>query len=162
MSRLAVLTAAVAGLGALTLAPAQAATAAPAAATGTVAAAPAATTVTSCGSSGLQAGVNTRVCADVTGSNVEVFGKISLAGPPSPGSPAPTPKQYYTLLTSEVLGSGNPPQTQGQWVTFTATAIEVRGITTTAACGSTVRATFEVSTVGTFPRPVTLELPVAC
>lgn len=41
---------------------------------------PAPSTVT-CGTYGLQSGLSTKVCAEVTGENVQLFGQVGLAGP---------------------------------------------------------------------------------
>ncbi|MGG8409009.1 hypothetical protein ACM614_21645 [Streptomyces sp. 12297] len=151
MNRLALLTATVAGLTVLAVAPAGAATA-PQGAT---------ETVTSCGNLGLQAGLATRVCADVTGNTVQIYGKVSLAGPPSPGSPAPAPKDLMTSVTSEILGSGAPVTTNGR-VIFTATTIKVPGATSTVPCGSTIRGTFAVASYPWTANPVVHEVTIAC
>ncbi|NXY96670.1 hypothetical protein HYE82_20240 [Streptomyces sp. BR123] len=148
--RLALLAIGVAGLTALTTAPALAATA------------PAATgTVTSCGNSALQAGLATRLCADVTGDTVEFYGRVSLAGPPSSGSPAPAPKELFTTLSAAVAG-GTSPETLDRRVIFTSTTIEVRGLVSTAACGSTVRGTFGVASFPWAARPVAHEVTISC
>ncbi|WP_185899640.1 hypothetical protein [Streptomyces sp. WAC07061] len=150
MNRLALLTAAAVGLTALTGAPAIAAT--PAAAT---------ETVTSCGSPGLQAGLNTRVCVEVTGTTVVVHGKVGLAGPPSPGSPAPEPRELLTTLSAEVVGAG-APVTQAKPVVFTAAGLEVRGPAAAVPCGATVRAAFGVASFPWAARPVVHEVTVTC
>ncbi|MCB5169478.1 hypothetical protein LG634_32310 [Streptomyces bambusae] len=152
MKRLALVAAGVAGLSALAIAPAGAATAA---------ASGASETVTTCSPSRLQAGLSTKVCADITGTTVEVYGKVSLAGPPSPGSPAPSPKDLMTTLTSEVVGV-SAPQTQNNRVVFIASPVEVRGVTSTASCGATVRGTFSVATFPWYPNPVTQDFVVPC
>ncbi|WP_405982714.1 hypothetical protein [Streptomyces sp. NBC_00158] len=150
MNRLALLAVGAAGLTALTCAPAFAA--APAAAT---------ETVTSCGDAGLQAGLTTRVCADVTGTTVEIRGRIGLAGPPSPGSPAPGPRELFTTLTVEVLG-GAAPVTQARPVVFNSSTLEVGGPAGPVPCGSTVRATFGVASFPWTARPVVHEVTVSC
>ncbi|KJY34469.1 hypothetical protein VR46_32675, partial [Streptomyces sp. NRRL S-444] len=101
MNRLALLAVGVAGLTVLA--------AGPAAATPEAAADQ---TVTTCGNSGLQAGLLTRLCAEVTGNAVQFYGRVSLAGPPSPGSPTPATKELSTTLSAEVVGAGAPPLTQ--------------------------------------------------
>ncbi|MFD0268065.1 hypothetical protein ACFVGY_16010 [Streptomyces sp. NPDC127106] len=151
MNRLALLAIGVAGLTALATAPATAAPAA-GAATGTV---------TSCGNSGLQAGLSTRLCADVTGNVVEFYGRVALAGPPSPGSPAPAPKELSTTLSAGVVG-GASPDTQDMRVIFTSTTLDVRGPVSTAACGSTVRGTFGVASFPWAARPVVHEVTITC
>ncbi|MDK9497077.1 hypothetical protein QEZ40_001730 [Streptomyces katrae] len=153
MNRLTLLAAGAAGLTALT-----ALTGVPA-----VAATPAAPTetVTSCGSPGLQAGLNTRVCAEVTGTTVVVYGKVGLAGPPSPGSPAPQPKELLTTLSAEVAGGG-APVTQAKPVVFTSSALDVRGPAVSVPCGATVRAAFGVASFPWAARPVVHEVTVTC
>lgn len=150
MNRLALLAVGAAGLTALTCAPAFAAT--PAAA---------AETVTSCGSAGLQAGLTTRVCADVTGTTVEIHGRIGLAGPPSPGSPAPEPRELFTTLSVEVVG-GDAPVTRARPVAFNSSNLEVRGPAASVPCGSTVRAAFGVASFPWTARPVVHEVTVTC
>ncbi|MFF2197643.1 hypothetical protein [Streptomyces sp. NPDC058157] len=118
-------------------------------------------TVTSCGPSGLQAGLSTRVCAEVTGTTVEFYGTVGLAGPPSPGSPAPAPKELLTTLSVEVVGAGAPVTRQGP-VVFTASALEVRGEAASAPCGSTVRAAFGVASFPWAARPVVHEVTLGC
>ncbi|KIF06075.1 hypothetical protein PL81_09575 [Streptomyces sp. RSD-27] len=150
MNRLALLAAGAVGL--TVLAPAPAVAAAPAAA---------AETVTSCGGSGLQAGLATRVCAEVTGTTVEFYGTVGLAGPPSPGSPAPAPKQLFTTLSVEVVGSGSPV-TQDRPVVFTSSTVEVRALAAAVPCGSTVRAAFGVAAFPWPARPVVHEVTLGC
>ncbi|MEW1632955.1 hypothetical protein AB0469_02655 [Streptomyces sp. NPDC093801] len=150
MNRLALLAAGAVGLTVLATAPAVAA--APAAA---------AETVTSCGGSGLQAGLATRVCAEVTGTTVEFYGTVGLAGPPSPGSPAPAPKQLFTTLSVEVAGGGSPV-TQDRPVVFTSSTVEVRGQAAAVPCGSTVRAAFGVASFPWPARPVVHEVTLGC
>ncbi|MBW5482176.1 hypothetical protein [Streptomyces bambusae] len=151
MSRLALLAAGVAGLTVLAIAPAGAAAPSPNT-TGTV---------TSCGASGLQAGLATKVCAEITGTTVEIYGKVSLAGPPSPGSPMPAPKQLFTTLSAEVVGVASP-ETRTKEVLFTSTTLEVRGLTTNVPCGSTVRGTFGVSSYPWAAKPVVHEVTITC
>ncbi|MFD8415950.1 hypothetical protein ACFV2Q_30045 [Streptomyces sp. NPDC059650] len=155
MNRLALLAVGVAGLTALATAPAAAA--APVTAT----AGAVTETVTSCGNSGLQAGLSTRLCADVTGNTVAFYGLVGLAGPPSSGSPAPAPKQLFTTLSAGVVG-GTPSDPQDRQVVFTSTTLEVRGPVTTAACGSTVRGSFGVASFPWAARPVVHEVAITC
>jgi hypothetical protein len=145
MNRLGFIAAAVAGLTAFAVAPAGAAQQS------------ATSTVTTCSSSGLQAGLSTKVCADATGNTVNVYGKIGLAGP----SPVTSPKELLTTLKAEVIGSG-APQTQNKWVIFNNATIDVHGLSSSVPCGSTLRATFSVSTMFQNPNPVTLDIPVTC
>ncbi|WP_371501662.1 hypothetical protein OG871_32445 [Kitasatospora sp. NBC_00374] len=154
MSRLALLVAGAAGLTALGVAPAGAATA-PQAAAATV------TTTTTCGNSGLQAGLATKVCAEITGTSVVIYGQVGLAGPPSPGGPAPQPKQLITTLSADVVG-GASLGTVNQGANFTASTIRVDGVNGTVPCGSTVHATFAVATFPWSPNPVSLNVQVAC
>ncbi|MFG2818453.1 hypothetical protein ACGFX4_03400 [Kitasatospora sp. NPDC048365] len=144
MSRKLVLAAGAAGLALIAVAPA-------------TASAQTAATTTVCGASGLQAGLNTRVCADITGDQVEVYGRVSLAGPPSPGSPSPFGQELFTTLTSEA-----PAGTLNRSVIFNSSIVEVRGISGTVACGSTVKAGFAVASYPWSPRPVSLETTVTC
>ncbi|MEU8435609.1 hypothetical protein AB0F18_22380 [Streptomyces sp. NPDC029216] len=144
MNRLALLAAGAASLAVLTAAPAHAAD-----------------TVTSCGGSGLQAGLSTRVCAEVTGTTVAFHGRVALAGPPSPGSPEPAPKQLFTTLSVEVVGA-EAPVTREVPVVFTSSTVEVPGPVAEAPCGSTVRATFGVASFPWPARPVVHEVTVTC
>ncbi|MFE0646303.1 hypothetical protein ACFW2Y_32560 [Streptomyces sp. NPDC058877] len=145
MSRKFVLAAGAAGLALIAVAPTTAS-----AQTATV-------TTTVCGASGLQAGLATRVCADITGDQVEVYGRISLAGPTSPGSPSPLGQELFTTLTGEA-----PAGTLNRRVVFNSSIVEVRGISGTVACGSTVKASFAVTSYPWSPRPVALETAVTC
>ncbi|MGW6917045.1 hypothetical protein ACWGB8_24925 [Kitasatospora sp. NPDC054939] len=154
MNRLTMLAAGVAGAATLFAAPVAASAATVGTSTTT------ATTVT-CGNSGLQSGLMTRVCAEVTGDGVQFYGNISLAGPPSPGGPMPQPKQLLTTLSAEVVG-GASIGTSNQNVLFTTTPVKVTGVGGTVPCGSTVRATFSVVSFGWYPAPVTVEVPVTC
>lgn len=151
MNRLALLAVGVAGLTILAAGPAAAA---PEAA--------ADETVTTCGNSGLQAGLLTRLCADVTGNAVQFYGRVSLAGPPSPGSPTQAPKELFTTLSAEVVGADTPPLTQDKPVVFASTALEVRGPASTVPCGATVRGTFGVASFPWSPRPVVHEVTLTC
>lgn len=118
-------------------------------------------TVTSCGYAGLQAGLATKLCADVTGNVVEFYGRVSLAGPPSPGSPAPAPKELVTSLSAGVVG-GVSPDTQDKQVIFTSSTLEVRGLVSTVPCGSTLRGTFGVASYPWAARPVAHEITITC
>ncbi|WP_327250532.1 hypothetical protein [Streptomyces sp. NBC_01244] len=156
MNRLALLAASAMSLAVCTITPA-------AAAATTAAAPPAGTTetVTSCGSSGLQAGLATRVCAEITGTTVTFYGKVGLAGPPSPGSPQPAAKELLTTLTVETVGAASP-QTQVKPVLFTSATLEVRAPAATASCGSTVRGTFGVAAYPRAASPVVHEVTLTC
>ncbi|MFJ6793612.1 hypothetical protein [Streptomyces sp. NPDC091268] len=118
-------------------------------------------TVVSCGNSALQSGLSTRVCAEVTGTTVAFYGRVALAGPPSPGSPAPATRELVTTLSVGVVG-GAAPETQVKPVLFTTTTLEVRGPVTTVACGSTVRGTFGVASYPWTARPVAHEVTIPC
>ncbi|MFD9353456.1 hypothetical protein [Streptomyces sp. NPDC060031] len=118
-------------------------------------------TVTSCGNSGLQAGLATRVCAEISGTTVEFYGTVGLAGPPSPGGPAPSAKELYTTLSAEVVG-GTTPVTQSKPVIFTSSNLQVHGLVSTVPCGSTVRGTFSVASFPWTARPVVHEVTVTC
>ncbi|MEV7598360.1 hypothetical protein AB0O91_13375 [Kitasatospora sp. NPDC089797] len=127
-----------------------------------LAAAPEAATVTTCGWSGLQAGLSTRVCADVTGDGVVLYGQIGLAGPPSPGTSwPPAPKELITRLSADVVGIGPLGAATGRAV-FTVSTVRVDGISTTAPCGSVVHASFAVEGRLWGPAPVTVDVPVSC
>ncbi|AWZ07885.1 MULTISPECIES: hypothetical protein [unclassified Streptomyces] len=152
MNRLALLAAGTAGLAVFAITPASA----------TAQSASTVATVISCGHSGLQAGLSTRVCAAVTGNSVEFYGTVGLAGPPSPGSPAPAPKELITTLSAEVVGSTATPSTQTKSVIFTLSNLEVHGLVTTVPCGSTIHGTFGAAS---FPRPanpVAHEVTITC
>ncbi|GAA1138372.1 hypothetical protein F4556_005351 [Kitasatospora gansuensis] len=120
----------------------------------------AATTTVTCGYSGLQSGLQTKVCAEVTGDQVQLYGQISLAGPPSPGTQL-QPKDLIVNLAGEIVGGASLGSVQG-YRTFTASTIQVRGVGGTVPCGATVHASFSVSSYPWFNTPVTLDLPIAC
>lgn len=154
MNRLALLAASAAGLAVCAITPASAAVL-PTEPTDTT------ETVVTCGNSGLQAGLATRVCAEVTGTTVEFYGTVALAGPPSPGSPAPAAKELFTTLSVDA-GGATAPRTQAKPVIFTSAKLEVHGVVSTVLCGSTVRGTFGVAS---FPRPaspVVHEVTITC
>ncbi|MFG2147337.1 hypothetical protein ACGFRG_24595 [Streptomyces sp. NPDC048696] len=150
MKRSTFLTSAVASLSLAALTPALA-VAAPASA---------AETVASCGNSALQSGLSTRLCAEVTGNTVAFVGKVSLAGPPSPGSPAPAPKELTTTFTATVDGTPLPNVTK--YAHFTNTNLNVAGLSANVACGSTIRATFGVASFPWTARPVSHEVTITC
>ncbi|MFD5142315.1 hypothetical protein [Streptomyces sp. NPDC058401] len=118
-------------------------------------------TVTSCGNSGLQAGLATRVCAEITGTAITFYGKVGLAGPPSPGSPQPAAKELLTTLSVEVVGTA-APRTQVKPLLFTGATLEVRATAVTVRCGATVRGTFGVTAYPRPAAPVVHELTLAC
>ncbi|MER5486076.1 hypothetical protein ABT024_23105 [Streptomyces sp. NPDC002812] len=118
-------------------------------------------TVTSCGNSGLQAGLATRVCAEITGTTVTFYGKAGLAGPPSPGSPQPAVKELLTTLSVEAVGAA-PPRTQVKPVLFAGATLQVRAPAVTAPCGSTVRGTFGVAAFPHAANPVVHEVTLGC
>ncbi|MFE6054380.1 hypothetical protein ACFQ6N_26810 [Kitasatospora sp. NPDC056446] len=120
------------------------------------------TTVTTCGWSGLQAGLSTKVCADVTGDSVVIYGQIGMAGPPSPGTPwPPAPKELLTRLSADVTGGNSLGAVNGRTV-FQISTVRVDGPTATVPCGSTVHASFSVEALGWGPSPVTVDVPVGC
>ncbi|MEU3574295.1 hypothetical protein AB0E96_38710 [Kitasatospora sp. NPDC036755] len=154
MNRIARIAAGAAGAVALLAAPVPAFAAAPAATT--------ATTVTTCGSYSLQAGLATYACADVTGDSVTVFGKIGLAGPPSPGTPwPPAPKELVTHLSANVAGGASLGTVNGRTV-FQVSTVRVDGATATVPCGSTVHVSFDVEGFWSGQVPATVDVPVAC
>ncbi|GAA2795339.1 hypothetical protein GCM10010441_20760 [Kitasatospora paracochleata] len=110
-----------------------------------------------CGASGLQAGLLTRLCAEVDGDQVQLVGRISLAGPPSPGSPGPRPQDLQTVLTGE-----NPAGTAYRDVRFTGATVEVRGVGGPVPCAVAVHGSFAVASYPWAPRPVTVDLPASC
>ncbi|PYC77720.1 hypothetical protein C7C46_18180 [Streptomyces tateyamensis] len=116
--------------------------------------------VTTCGYGGLQSGLWTKVCGTVYGGTVTLTGQISLAGPPSPGSPAPQPQQLSTTLTA-YQGTQQLGQAQ-QGVVFTASTVQTNPLTVNASCGSTVHAVFSVSSYPWYNTPVTVDLPTTC
>lgn len=118
-------------------------------------------TVTTCGNSGLQGGLATRVCAGISGTTVEFYGRVGLAGPPSPGSPLPATKELLTTLSVEVVGAA-APQTQVKSVLFASASLEVRGPVNTVPCGSIVRGTFGVASFPRAASPVVHEVTITC
>ncbi|MER7706624.1 hypothetical protein ABTX81_27475 [Kitasatospora sp. NPDC097605] len=150
MNRLALTAAGIAGAAALLAVPAQA-NAAQTTTTGT--------TVT-CGASGLQAGKSTQLCAEVTGDSVRLFGRISLAGPPTPGS-EPQTVDLLTSISGQVVGGASLGTASGQ-TRFTASTVEVPGVSGTVPCGSTVHGSFSVATFPWSPVPVTVDVVVPC
>ncbi len=118
------------------------------------------TTVT-CGASGLQAGLSTKVCAEVTGNTVQLYGQISLAGPPSPGTPWPQTVELLTGLSGQVVGGPSLGSVSGRTL-FTASTVQVRGVGGTVPCGSTVHGSFSVATYPWGPVPVTVDVVVPC
>ncbi|MFF4921601.1 hypothetical protein ACFY4B_13535 [Kitasatospora sp. NPDC001261] len=143
--------------GAVTLlaAPVPAIAATPAAATTTA-------TVTTCGYSSLQAGLATYACADVTGDSVAVYGKIGLAGPPSPGTPwPPAPKELVTHVSANVTGGASLGTVNGRTV-FQVSTVRVDGISSTVPCGSTVHVSFDVEGFWSGQVPATVDVPVVC
>ncbi|MFJ3928442.1 hypothetical protein [Streptomyces sp. NPDC090022] len=151
MNRLAPLVVGVIGLSVLSMTPAGAAALRPDTAEPAV----------SCGASGLQAGLATRICVEVTGTTAAVYGTVALAGPPSPGSPAPRPKELLTTLTAEIVG-GAAPSVQTRPVIFNSSTLTVNGPAVTAPCGSTVRGTFGVASYPWAPNPVVHDVVIAC
>ncbi|MFE2726009.1 hypothetical protein [Kitasatospora sp. NPDC059327] len=150
MNRIALLAAGAAGAAALLAVPAQAG-----AATTTT------TTTTTCGASGLQAGLMTKVCAEITGDGVQFYGQVSLAGPPSPGGPAPQTKELLTGLSGEIVGGASLGSSSGRTL-FTASTVQVRGVGGAVPCGSTVHGSFSVASYPWNPAPVTVDAVVAC
>ncbi|MFI6639051.1 hypothetical protein [Streptomyces sp. NPDC050504] len=148
MSRIALLATATVGLALLGAVPA---TAAQASTTDT--------TVT-CSPFALRAGLSTKVCVEVTGDSVELYGQIALAGPPSPGYPIPV-KDLTTTLTGNVVGGASLGHLVKP-VRFQATTTQVRGVGGTVPCGSTVHAEFTSAEFGSPSGPVTLDVPVTC
>ncbi|WP_380281873.1 hypothetical protein [Kitasatospora purpeofusca] len=151
MNRLTLTAAGIAGAAALLAVPAQA-NAAQTTTTGT--------TVT-CGASGLQAGLSPKVCAEVTGDSVQLYGRISLAGPPSPGTPWPQTVELLTGLSGNVVGGASLGSVSGRTL-FTASTVQVPGVGGTVPCGSTVHGSFSVATYPWSPAPVTVDVVVPC
>ncbi|MDJ0384551.1 hypothetical protein [Streptomyces sp. G-G2] len=145
MNRLTLLAAGTAGLAVFAITPASA----------TVQSAETTATVTSCGNAGLQAGLSTRLCADVTGTSVEFYGKVTLAGP------SPTTKELITTLSVEVVGNGTPT-TLTRSVIFNSAPLEIRGPVSTVPCGSTIRGTFGVAFFPRPAQPVVHEVTITC
>ncbi|MFJ9949655.1 hypothetical protein [Kitasatospora sp. NPDC091207] len=114
-----------------------------------------------CDNYGLQAGLATKVCATVSGGSIEFTGHVGLAGPPSPGSPLPRPKQLDVVLTGSVAGGLTLGTTQ-QSLTFQSRPVQVEGVHGTVPCGSTVHASFSVASAGWLANPVSTDIPVTC
>ncbi|MFJ5120073.1 MULTISPECIES: hypothetical protein [unclassified Kitasatospora] len=119
------------------------------------------TTTTTCGAWGLQSGLGTTLCADVTGDSVQLYGQISLAGPPSPGSPELPTRQLLTSVSGQVVGGASLGTVSGGTL-FRATTVRVNGFSGTVPCGSTVHGSFSVVDFGWGPSPVTVDVPVVC
>ncbi|MEE1825088.1 hypothetical protein PUR61_23310 [Streptomyces sp. BE20] len=154
MNRLTRIAAGAAGAAALLAVPTQAGAAQSSATTTT-------TTVTTCGYGGLQAGVWTAVCADVTGTDVQLYGRISLAGPPSPGGPPLETRDLITGLSGQIVGGASLGSVSG-YTRFTASTVKVTGVGGTVPCGSTVHGSFSVAGYPWGPSPVTLDVVVPC
>ncbi|MEV8328130.1 hypothetical protein [Kitasatospora sp. NPDC056731] len=134
----------------------------PALAVPTSGAAETAATVTTCGYNGLQAGLSTKVCAEVTGGSVVLYGQIGLAGPPTPDTPwPPRPQELLTRLSAGVVG-GESLGSASVRAVFTAATVRVDGISVTVPCGSTLHATFAVESISRGPAPVEVDVPVGC
>lgn len=117
-------------------------------------------TSVTCGTYGLQSGLSTKVCAEVTGENVQLFGQVGLAGPPSPGGPYPQPLPVTLRLTGNVSGVSLGAVSRNDVFNFT--TIKVYGVGGAIKCGSTIHGSFEVESYQWPARPVTLDLPVPC
>ncbi|MER5864270.1 hypothetical protein [Kitasatospora sp. NPDC002040] len=113
-----------------------------------------ATTVT-CGPSALQSGLSTKVCAEVTGDQVQLYGQVSLPGP------GPQSKELIVNLSGGIVGGASLGSVQG-YRNFNSATIQVRGVGGTVPCGSTVHASFSVASYPWANTPVTLDLPIAC
>ncbi|MFI6846408.1 hypothetical protein OG535_35990 [Kitasatospora sp. NBC_00085] len=151
MNRITLLAAGVAGAATLLAVPAEA---------GATTASITATTVT-CGASGLQAGLSTKVCAEVTGDGVQFYGQVALAGPPSPGGPQPQTRELLTGLSGQIVGGASLGSVNGRTL-FTASTVQVRGVGGTVPCGSTVHGSFSVAAYPWNPAPVTVDVAVSC
>ncbi|MET8701203.1 hypothetical protein ACFVUH_32395 [Kitasatospora sp. NPDC058032] len=149
MNRLTLTAAGIAGAAALLAVPAQA-NAAQTTTTGT--------TVT-CGASGLQAGLSTRVCAEITGDSVQLYGEISLAGPPSPGTPWPPSVDLITSISGNVVGGASLGTVSGP-AHFAGSTVKVPGVSGTVPAGSTVHGSFSAATFPWSPAPVTIDVVV--
>ncbi|MFE9428591.1 hypothetical protein ACFYNO_37250 [Kitasatospora sp. NPDC006697] len=118
--------------------------------------------VTTCNNWHLQDGHNTPLCVTVSGTSVSLTGQIALAGPPSPGTPwPPAPEQTSTTLSADVVGGGNLGTAQ-QNVVFQASTLTIGPLNVTAACGTTVHASFSISTYPWFNTPTTVDVPINC
>ncbi|KOV34945.1 hypothetical protein ADK60_10700 [Streptomyces sp. XY431] len=118
-------------------------------------------TTTTCGAYSLQAGLSTRACAEVTGNNVQLYGQISLAAPPSPGTPWPQTVELLTSLSGQVVGGASLGSISG-YTRFTADTVQLRGVGGTVPCGSTVHGTFAAAAYPWNPVPVTVDVVVPC
>ncbi|MFJ5234435.1 hypothetical protein ACIQBJ_31590 [Kitasatospora sp. NPDC088391] len=145
--------AALAGAAALSLTFVVPATAATTAQAGTTAT----TSTTVCGSTGLQAGRNTKLCAERNGDQVRLYGVVSLAGPVSPGTPWPPSQQLFTVITGT-----SPSGTLYGTPVYNASTITVGDVTGTVACDVPVQGTFSVESYGLPPHPVSLNAVVPC
>ncbi|WP_331770207.1 hypothetical protein OG948_41725 (plasmid) [Embleya sp. NBC_00888] len=109
---------------------------------------------------GLQSGLATKVCAEITGENVRLFGQVGLAGPPSPGSPLPQPKPLILQLSGNVAGVSLGAVTQN--AIFQSTTIQVSGVGGSVTCGSTIHGSFAVASYQWPSNPVTIDLDIPC
>jgi hypothetical protein len=120
---------------------------------------PAPSTAT-CGTPGLQSGLSTKVCAEVTDGNVRLVGQVGLAGPPSPGGPPPQPKPLTMHLSGNAAGVSLGAANQNS--VFQYTTIKVSGVGGAVACGSTVHGSFSVVSYPWPANPVTVDLVIPC
>lgn len=109
---------------------------------------------------GLQSGLATKVCAEVTGDNVRLFGQVGLAGPPSPGGPLPQPKPLILQLSGSGAGVSLGAVTQN--AIFQSATIQLSGVGGNVACGSTVHGSFAVTSYPWPSNPVTIDLAIPC
>ncbi|MFJ1756354.1 hypothetical protein [Kitasatospora sp. NPDC088134] len=142
--------AALAGAAALSLTLAVPATAATSAEAST-------TSTTVCGATALQAGRNTKLCAERNGDQVRLYGVVSLAGPVSPGTPWPPSQQLFTVITGT-----SPAGTLSSNPVYNASTITVGDVTGTVACNTPVQGTFSVQSYGLPPHPVSIDAVVPC
>lgn len=101
------------------------------------------------------------MCAEITGDSVQLYGQISLAGPPSPGGPWPQTVELITGLSGQVVGGASLGSISG-YTRFTASTVQVRGVGGTVPCGSIVHGSFSASAYPWGPVPVTVDVVVPC
>ncbi|MER6952034.1 hypothetical protein ABT294_49290 [Nonomuraea sp. NPDC000554] len=130
----------------------------------------AATATTTCSDRVLIAGLLTKACVDVTGTQARFYGTVGAAGisEPGPGGVI-TPQRAEAEVSGQVVG-GLFLGARRQSVSIWNNTVTVEGVTETITCGSTVRAEVKLSQgpVGpgrpgfSGPASVTVDVPVGC
>ncbi|MGC0416142.1 hypothetical protein [Embleya sp. AB8] len=118
-------------------------------------------TTVSCGIPGIQVGLQTDVCVEITGGDVRIFGRI-MATSPSPGGPPPQLKYLQTTLTGNIVGGPSLGLAQRN-LRYTGAAEKVYSLDGTVPCGSVLHGTFTVSSAPDWSTtPVSINVPITC